>query len=168
MHNCDSGFDEPTLWTMKTSTCFMSNAQKVPLYQGPCKRGWLGAWPPLFQKTFFVCRIHTLNPKADVTLAYSQLSKSMRGPCISSGQMDCTKVPNFGTVNCLEMNYRKLNLRVNFTMSRYALFDIFVIEFYGNPSMFTDIGIFFYVRHNILYSFGLSLHFPLKLMSNHN
>ena len=39
-------------------------------------------------------------------------------------------------------------------MSRYALFDISVIEFYDNPSMFIDIGIFFYVRHNIFHSFG--------------
>ena len=46
--------------------------------------------------------------------------------------------------------------------------DIFVIEFYDNPPMFIDICIFFYVRHDIFYSFGLSLHFPLKLMSNHD
>ena len=46
--------------------------------------------------------------------------------------------------------------------------DIFVIEFYDNPSMLIDIGNFFYVRHDIFYSFGLSLHFPLKLMSNHD
>ena len=51
-------------------------------------------------------------------------------------------------------------------MSRYAPFGIFVIEFYDNPSMFIDIGIFFYVRHSIFYSFGLSLHFPIKLMTN--
>ena len=54
-------------------------------------------------------------------------------------------------------------------MSRYALFKIFLLlSFYDNPSMFIDIGIFFYVRQNIFYSFGLSLHFPLKLMSTHD
>ena len=54
-------------------------------------------------------------------------------------------------------------------LSRYALFKIFfLLNFYDNPSMFFDIGIFFYVRHNIFHSFGLSLHFALKLMSNHD
>ena len=46
---------------------------------------------------------------------------------------------------------------------------IFLLSsFYDNASMFIDIGIFFYVRHNIVHSFGLNLHFPLKLISNHH
>ena len=54
-------------------------------------------------------------------------------------------------------------------MSPYALSRIFLsLNFYDNASMFIDIGIFFYVRHNIFHSSGLSLHFPLKLMSNHD
>ena len=47
-------------------------------------------------------------------------------------------------------------------VSRYALFKIFLLlSFYDAPSMFIDIGIFFYVCHDIFYSFGLSLHLLL-------
>ena len=47
--------------------------------------------------------------------------------------------------------------------------DIFVIEFYDNAAVFIHINIFFHVRHNTFHSsFDLSLHFPLKLMSNYD
>ena len=45
-----------------------------------------------------------------------------------------------------------------YTVTIRTFKDIFVIEFYDNPSMFIDIGIFFYVRPDIFHSFGPSLH----------
>ena len=51
------------------------------------QKGAWGPWSPtFFQKAkFFVCRIYTLNPKADVAFAWCPpppLSKSMRGTCV--------------------------------------------------------------------------------------
>ena len=61
------------------------------------------------------------------------------------------------------------NQPIPYHLSRYALCRIFLLlSLYDNASMFIHIDIFFYVRHNIIHSFALSLHFPLKLMTNHD